>query len=183
MQRSRSILALAMLGGVLVACGGGGPTQGPDGGPGGTQGPGGATQGPGATQSGGGGGGGGGNKPAGWDQYGKASYEISAPIGVSGELGFVPAASRFDAEAATSLSFTIDGSDEVLTFLVIQGAASMSYGGPNGTVVGASCTTSNLSIQTSSARGSFDCQQVTAFLPSGASVAGVTIKGSFDVHG
>jgi hypothetical protein len=181
MQHSRSILALALVGVVLAACGGGGPTQGPDGGPGGaTQGPDGATQGPVATQTGGGGGG---DKPPGWDQYGKASYEISAPISLSGELGFVPAASRFDGEAATSLTFTVDGTEEVLTFVIIQGGASMSFASPSATVVGVSCTTSNLSIQAASAKGSFECTQVTAFMASGASVANVTIKGSFDVHG
>ena len=180
MQLLKSTLTVGLLAVIVAACGGGGPTQGPGGA---TQGPGGATQGPGATQTGGGGGGGGGNKPAGWDQYGKGSYEISGPISLSGELGFVPAASRFDAEAATSLNFTVEGTETVLTFLVIQGGASMSFGSPDATVVGVTCTTSNLSIQATSAKGSFECTQVTAFLASGASVAGVTIKGSFDVHG
>ena len=182
MRTSRSVLAVAIVGVLVVACGGSGPTQAPGGGGGGG---GGATDAPEATQSGGGGagGGGGGNKPPGWDQYGKGSFEISAPISLSGELGFVPAASRFDGEAATSLSFTVEGTEQALTFSVVQGAASMSYASTSATVVGTSCTTSNLSIQATSAKGSFECTQTAAFLASGASVANVTLKGSFDVHG
>ena len=60
------------------------------------------------------------------------TFEISAPIQREPvELGFVPAASRFPNEAgATSLSFMIDGTEEVLTFLIVQGQATMTYGGP-----------------------------------------------------
>jgi hypothetical protein len=58
----------------------------------------------------------------------------------------------------------------------------VSYGSEAATVGGIQCTTSNLSVQGSSAKGSFDCPQTVAFLASGASITSVTIKGSFDVH-
>ena len=99
MQRSRSIVAIALMGVLVAACGGSAATQAPGGA---TQDPGGG----GATQNPGGGGG---SKPAGWDQYGKVSYEISAPVSLSGELGFVPASSSFGGDQATSLSFTYEG--------------------------------------------------------------------------
>lgn len=181
MQVQRSVLAVALVGVLAAACGG---TPSGTQGPGATQGGGGggATQVPGATQ-GGGGGGGGGNKPAGWDQYGKASFEASDPINLSSELGFIPAASRFDSNAQTYLSFSYTGSQEILSILVTEGVTTVSYGGPAGTVIGTACTTSNLKVETTSASGSYECKDTTAFLASGASVTGVTLKGTFNAHG
>ncbi|MBI2781415.1 MAG: hypothetical protein HYX55_06440 [Chloroflexi bacterium] len=190
-----------LVGGVLLlafvsACGGSSPTQAPagatqnpaatqaagatQGGGGGGGGGGGATQQPAATQAGGGGGSG--SKPAGWDQYGKASYEISAPISLSGELGFIPAGSVFGGDQASSLSFSYDGASAVLSLGFTQGKLSVSFGSEAGTVVGTNCTTSNLNIGSSSASGSFDCQDVLAIMVSGAQVANVTMKGTFNGH-
>lgn len=173
MQRSRSILAIALMGVLVAACGGSGATQAPGGA---TQDPGGG----GATQNPGGGGG---SKPAGWDQYGKASYEISAPVSLSGELGFIPAASSFGGDQATSLSFTYEGASDVLTIQLTQGRAVTSFGSATTSVVGSTCTTSNLSIQASSASGSFECTDVLAVMASGTQVTNVTMKGNFNVHG
>ena len=158
MQRSRSIVAIALTGVLVAACGGSAVTQAP----------GGATQNP----------GGGGTKPAGWDQYGKVSYEISAPVSLSGELGFVPAASSFAGDQATSLSFTDDGASAVFAILFTQGKAVMSFGSEAASIVGSTCSTSNLSIQASSASGSFECADVLATMASGAQVANVTMKGN-----
>ena len=168
MQRSRSIVAIALTGVLVAACGGSAVTQAPGGA---TQAPGGG----GATQDPGGGGG---TKPAGWDQYGKVSYEISAPVSLSGELGFVPAASSFAGDQATSLSFTDDGASAVFAILFTQGKAVMSFGSEAASIVGSTCSTSNLSIQASSASGSFECADVLATMASGAQVANVTMKGN-----
>jgi hypothetical protein len=184
MQLSRSIVAIALAGMVAAACGGGSPTQEPGAA---TQGPaatdgggGGATEGPSATQSGGGGGGG--AKPAGWDQYGKVSYEASAPVSLSGELGFIPAASVFGGDQGTTLSFSYEDADSVLSIVFSAGVTSVSFGSNAGTVIGTNCTTSNLSIQATSASGSFECKEVLAMMASGAQVANVTLKGTFDAH-
>ena len=185
MQLPRSVIAVAFVGLVAAACGSSSPTQAP-----------GATQGSQATQDNGGGGGGatdepqatqgsggGGSKPAGWDQFGKVAYQISAPLSMNGELGFLPAASIFAGDQGTSLSFTVAGTSEVFTIAFTQGTTTISWGSEAGTVVGSTCTTSGLSIQGSSASGSFECTDVIASLASGAQVTGVTIKGSFNVHG
>ena len=186
MQLSRSIVAIALVGMVAAACGGGSPTQAPGGatqGPaatdGGGGGGGGATDDPAATQSGGGGGG---SKPAGWDQYGKVSYEASAPVSLSGELGFIPAASIFGGDQGTTLSFSYEDADAVLSIVFSAGVTSVSFGSNAGTVIGTNCTTSNLSIQATSASGSFECKEVLAMMASGAQVANVTLKGTFDAH-
>ena len=188
MRHSRSTAAIVLVSVLAAACGGSGATQAPAGatqGPAATQsgggvgGGGGATQAPAATQSGGGGG----TKPAGWDQYGKVSYEISAPVSLSGELGFIPAASSFAGDQTTSLSFTVEDANVVMSILFTEGKASVSFGSEAGTVIGTNCKTSNLSIQASSASGSFECTEVLAMMASGAQVTNVTMKGTFNGHG
>lgn len=181
MQVSRSIVAIALVGVVAVACGGSGATQAPGGAtqaPGATQGGGGATNQPQATQ-----GGGDGTKPAGWDQYGKVSYEISAPVSLSGELGFLPVASVFGGDQGSTLSFSYLGGSTVLSISFTQGKVAISFGSEAGTVIGTDCTTSNLNIGSSSASGSFECTQVVAMMASGGQVTNVTMKGNFNGHG
>ncbi|MEO8274488.1 MAG: hypothetical protein ABI620_10515 [Chloroflexota bacterium] len=178
-MRVRSVSSGLLLIAVVAACGGGtSPTQGPGAAtqnPATTDGGGGATAAPVATDGGGGG------NPAGWDQYGKLSFEISAPFG-SGELGFVPLASHFESDQATSLSFTNEGSDTVIGILLTQGKLNISYGSPAGTVIGTNCTGTNMSIQQSSASGSFECTEALALSSAGAQVANVTLRGNFNVH-
>jgi hypothetical protein len=184
MQTIRS-LAIALLAASLVAACGGSS----------------ATQAPGSTTGGGGGGGatttpqqtdaaqataggGGGSKPAGWDQFGKASYEISAPVNLSGELGFVPAASVFNGDQGTQLSFTLEGQNVIMTITFTEGKTGVSFASEAGPVIGTNCGTSNLSIQATSASGSFDCSDdVIALMTSGAQVTDVTLKGTFNAHG
>ena len=59
----------------------------------------------------------------------------------------------------------------------------ISFGSATTSVVGSTCTPSNLSIQASSASGSFDCTDVLAIMASGTQVTNVTMKGNFNVHG
>jgi len=159
------------------AAGGGGATQAPGGGL--------ATTGPAATDAGGGvgSGGGGGGQPAGWDQYGKVSYTISGSLGTTGELGFVPAASRFDGTNTTSLSFANSDQSEVLIVSITQGVTTVTWGGTTtGSLVGSTCTTSDLNIQASNGSGSFECKDGLGVSPAGAQVLDSTIKGSFMAH-
>ena len=179
---------------VLAGCGGAAATQAPGataGGPGATTGPvatttGGeateqpaATENPTATQ----GTGGDGSHPAGWDQYGKVHVDMSGPATKSADYGFVPAGSLFGGAQGSSLNFAIDGTDEVVSILIgADGSVIVSYGGPDFSMPGANCTTTNWNIGTTSASGSFDCTAAITIMGSGASLAGGKIKGSFTAH-
>jgi hypothetical protein len=188
MQRSRSIVAIALVSVLAAACGGssatqalGGATQGPGAAtqnPGG--GGGGATEAPAATQSGGGGGGGGGVNTA----NGKIHIELRGPIEKTVDLGFVPAASIFGSSGqVSSLNFSNDATNAIATVTVsAEGAVLVTYGAEDVSVPGAQCTTSNWNIGATSASGSFDCNAALAMTPSGALVQGVTMKGTFDAH-
>ena len=178
MQVPKSIVAVVLTGMFVVACGGNAPA---------TSGPGAATQNPGgvgatpgalATQGGGGGG-----KPAGWDQYGKVHIEISGPVQKSADYGFVPAGSIFDSAAGSSLSFTNEASNEIVSILVAaDNKVLVSYGGLDFSAPAAECTTSNWNMGATSASGSFDCTAAFVLMPSGATVSGAKIKGTFDAH-
>lgn len=182
MMRVRKVMVMFGAAVLVVAACGSSPatTQGP----GATQG-GAATDGgdtptnpPVATQSSGGG-----SKPAGWDQYGKVHIEIGGPVQHSGDYGFVPAGSIFGGAQGSSLNFSIEGSDEIVSILI--GADSkvlVSYGSEALSVPAAQCTTSNWNIGATSGSGSFDCTAALAIVASGATVSGVTVKGSFDAH-
>ena len=176
MQLPKSIVAVALVGMVAIACGGTPATSGP----GATQNPGGgATPGPQATQ----GGVGGGTKPAGWDQYGKVHIEISGPVQKSGDYGFVPAASIFGGAQGSSLSFTVEGASELVSILIgPDQKVIVSYAGEDFSAPAAECTTSNWNMGTTSASGSFDCKAAFVITSAGATVTGATIKGTFDAH-
>ena len=186
-MQSRSIAALAVTALLLGACGGNA---------GATQQPGGAT-----TNSGGGGGtatqqpaatdepaattdtGGGGGNPAGWDRYGKVHVEMGGPVSKTVDLGFVPAGSLFGGAQGSSLSFTNEGSNQVVSILIgPDHKIVISYGGPEFSMPGTECTTSNWNIGATSGSGSFDCKASIVIMASGASVTNGTLKGSFDAH-
>ncbi len=183
--------AVAML--LVAACGGSAsPTQ-PAGGttapgvttaPGATSADGGAATQAAPTDQQAGGGGGGGSKPPGWDQFGKVHVDMAGPVSKSADYGFVPAGSLFGGSQGTSLNFTIDGSNEVVSILIAaDGKVIVSYGGEDFSMPGATCTTSNWNIGVTSGSGSFDCTATITILASGASVQGGTMRGTFDAHG
>jgi len=190
MQSVRSIAALALVAALLGACGGnagatqqpGAATTNPGGGGGGaTQQPA-ATDEPAATTDPGSGGGGGGN-PAGWDRYGKVHVEMGGPVSKTVDLGFVPAGSLFGGAQGSSLSFTNEGSNQVVSILVgPDNKIVISYGGVEFSMPGTECTTSNWNIGATSGSGSFDCKAALVILASGASVTDGTLKGTFDAH-
>jgi len=181
MTASRSIAALGIVVVLLSACSGGsGPTQVPGGGGGGTstdqpQ----ATDEPGATNAGGGGGNviGTGN--------GKATFQVTGPITASGEYGFVPLGSLFGGPSGSSLTFAdTSGANPSLINIIIgqDGTVLVSYTGTQGQVPAATCTTSDWNVGATSGSGKFDCTAQFSITASGATVAGGTIKGSFEAH-
>jgi hypothetical protein len=186
--RHRLLILLATLSLALAACGGGGPTQAPGGA---TTNPGGgggtatdvppATDTPVATQSDGGGGGG--SKPAGWDQYGKVHIELTGPVEKSGDYGFIPAGSIFGGAQGSSLSFAIEGVNEIVSIIIgADGKVIVSYGTEELSAPAAECTTSNWNVGATSASGSFDCTAGFIILTSGSTVTGGRIVGTFDAR-
>jgi hypothetical protein len=184
-MRSRSIAALGIAALLLSACGGSGAaaTQSKDGGDGGG---GAATDQPQATdepQATDGGGATGGND-IGFGN-GKATFEVSGPVTASGEYGFVPLGSVFGGAQGSSLTFgRTTGADASLLSIIIgqDGTVLVSYSGTEGQVPAASCTTSDWNIGTTSGSGKFNCTAQFSITKSGATVAGGTIKGSFEAH-
>jgi hypothetical protein len=177
---------LALSTALIAACGSSSATPTPAGNGGGGDG-GGAGSSAAATQStsqqtsgtaggGGGGGGGGANHPAGWDRYGKVTYEISGPATASGELGFVPAGSVF-AGAQTSLSFFDEGQNTVIALRFDGSNAYAQYGDGKLTYTSESCTAKDLKTA-APASGSFECQGVV-IVESGAVMTGAKMTGSF----
>jgi hypothetical protein len=189
MRTTRAISGLALGALLLSACSGGaGPTQQPaaattnTGGGGGT-----ATEQPTITDAPGetvaGGGGGGGGNPAGWDRYGKVHVEMGGPVSKTVDLGFVPAGSLFGGAQGSSLSFTNEGSNQVVSILIgPDNKIVISYGGTEFSMPGTECTTSNWNIGATSGSGSFDCKASIVIMASGASVTNGTLKGNFDAH-
>jgi hypothetical protein len=181
MQLLKNIGAVAVLGAVIAACGGNAPTQTPGAtqaaGDGGGGGGGGATQAPAATD-----GGGGGITDA---SHGKATFTISGPITKSGEFAFVPAGSIFGGDQGDSLSFTDSLQNNTSILSIVQspdGSVVVSYGGPDGQIPGAPCTTTDWNIGAGSGSGKFDCTAAFTLMPSGATVQGGEIKGEFSAH-
>lgn len=130
-----------------------------------------------------GGGGGGGDKPAGWDKYGRVHVEMSGSVSKSTDLGFVPAGSIFGGAQGSSLNFTIDGSNEVVSILVgADGSVVISYGGPDFSMPAATCTTSNWNIGATSGSGSFDCTVALTIMGGGAVAQGGKLTGNFEAH-
>ena len=171
MQVLRAGLALVVVALMAAACSGS-PA-------GATPGGGGVTAGPQATQPGGGDGG----KPAGWDANGKAHFEISGSVSKSGDLGFVPAASIFTGTTGpTSLAFTIDDTQEVLTIAITQGQLVVSYGDNEMAASGIQCTSSDLRLDATSGSGSFDCPQMAIIKSDGSTVTDVRMRGTFDAR-
>lgn len=188
MQTTKLISGVALAALLLSACGGGaGPTQEPGAATSNTGGGGGAatdqptvSDAPDETQSGGGGGGG---NPAGRDRYGKVHVEMGGPVEKTVELGFIPAGSLFGGAQGSSLSFTNEGSNEVVSILIgPDNKAVISYGGLDFSMPATECTTSNWNIGATSGSGSFECKAAIVILASGASVTNGTLKGSFDAH-
>ena len=186
MNVSRSIAALGIVVVLVSACGGSGAaaTQANGGGGGGgggtaTDQPG-ATDEPGATDAGGGGGG----NDIGFGN-GKATFEVTGPITASGEYGFVTYGSIFGGAQGSSLTFArTSGADASLLNIIIgqDGSVLVSYTGTEGQMPAATCTTSDWNIGTTSGSGKFDCTAQFSVTKSGATVAGGTIKGSFEAH-
>ena len=187
MKHYRLLILFTALSLVLVACGGGAATQVPGGA---TTNPGDgggtptdvpqATNGPGATMSGRGGGG---VKPAGWDQYGKVHIELTGPVSKTGDYGFVPAGSFFGGASGSSLNFTIEGSNEIVSIVIGgDGKVIVSYGSVEMSAPAAECTTSNWNIGATSGSGSFDCNAALIVLATGATLTGGHLTGSFDAR-
>lgn len=181
----RLLIPGAVLSLALAACGGSSPTQAPNTGGGGgtaTDTPAEVTDAPAATQSGGGGGNGG-SKPAGWDQYGKVHIEISGPASHTGDYGFIPAGSIFGGDQGSSLNFTVEGTDTIVSIVIgADDTVLISFGSPELSAPAAECTTSDWNIGASSASGSFDCEAAMVITASGAMLAGAHVKGSFDAR-
>jgi len=168
MQVLRAGLALVIVSVLAVGCSGA---------------PAGATPGPQSTPGGAATSGGGGGRPAGWDANGKAHFEISGSINKSGDLGFVPAASIFTGTTGpTSLAFTIDDTQEVLTIAITQGQIAVSYGDNEMAASGIQCTSSDLRIDATSGSGSFDCPQMAIIKSDGSTVTDVRMRGTFDAR-
>lgn len=188
MRSMRSVTALTVMAMLLGACGGNaGGTQQPAGATANTGGGGTATENPQATDepvaTDSGGGGGGGGNPAGWDRYGKVHVEMGGPVQKTVELGFIPAGSLFGGAQGSSLSFTNEGSNQVLSILIgPDNKVVVSYGDQDFSMPGTECTTSSWNIGATSGSGSFDCTASLVILASGASVTNGTIKGNFDAH-
>ena len=189
MNPIKPLTLVALLALILGACSGNaGATQQPAGATANTGGGGTATEQPAGTEQpaateAGGGGTGSGNKPAGWDRFGKVHVEMGGPVQKTVELGFVPAGSLFGGAQGSSLNFTIDGTNEVVSILVgPDNKVVISYGGPEFSMPGTECTTSNWNMGATSGSGSFDCKAAIVILGSGASVTNGTLKGSFDAH-
>jgi hypothetical protein len=175
MQLSRSVVALALVGMLAAACGGGSPTQAPAGA---TQNPAGVTEAPGATQSGGGGGGGGSG------QFGSAQFQVTGPLETSGTYDFSPVGSIFGGSAGTVLNFVSPGDAGAVLSILIDptGKVAASYLSGAGQVPGAECTTSDWDIQATSGKGKFDCTAQMTITSSGAAVQGGRITGEFTAH-
>lgn len=186
MNASRSIATLGIVALLLSACGGSGAaaTQSNGGGGGGG---GAATDQPQATDEPQGtdtGGGGGGGNDIGFGN-GKATFEVTGPITASGEYGFVPIGSIFGGAQGSSLTFArTSGADASLLSIIIgqDGSVLVSYTGTEGQMPAAACTTSDWNIGPTSGSGKFDCTAQFSITKSGATVAGGTIKGSFEAH-
>jgi hypothetical protein len=174
----RGLIVLALLAVLIAACGSSAtnPTQTTGdggGGPTGTQTTGQATSG---TGDGGGGGGGGGTKPAGWDRYGKVTYQVSGPASASGELGFVPAGSVF-AGNQISLSYFDEGGQTVVTLRFDGSNMFAQYGDGKLVFTSEECTTRDLKVS-APASGSFECTG-PVIVESGAVMTGGKMTGTF----
>ncbi len=171
MQLPRSLAAIALIGMLAAACGGGSPTQAPGGA---TQNPG-ATQGAGATQSIGG---------TGTGQYGSVEFRVTGPIEATGKYDFIPAGSIFGGSAGTVLNFANEGDTNSIVSILIDesGKVVVSYVSTAGQVPGAECTTSDWNIGSGNAKGKFDCTAAMTLTGSGAAVAGGKITGEFTAH-
>jgi hypothetical protein len=167
---------------VLAACSSGSPTQAPaqtaDAGGGG----GGATQAPDATQApaatAGGGGLGGGSATG----TGTVHLEVSGPVSKTGDYDFAPAGSIFGGSAGSSLNFTNDQTNEVVSILISDGKVFVSYGSLDFSVPAAECTTTNWNVTATSGSGEFDCNASLIITAAGAQLTGGRIKGSFTTH-
>ena len=162
MQLPRSFLAVALVGLLAAACGGATATQAPAG----------------ATQNPGGGGGGGGDTT-----YGKVHIEISGPVTKNADYGFIPAGSLFGGDQGSVLNFSGGDNNEVVSILISPDQpVVVSYAGPDFQAAGATCTTTNWNVGTSSGSGSFECAAPMVILGSGGTATDARIKGSFDAH-
>jgi len=193
-MQTRATLAAALLVVMLAACGGNSATQAPGGG--GNGGGGSATAAP-TDDNGGNGGGNGGNGGEPTDDnggngggnggldttYGGGHVDISGAASASVDLGFSPPISHFGGTDTTILYLLPANAEGALALTWSNGEFIAVFTSTEITVSGIECTTSNLNIGATTAKGSFECARNYVVLNSGASIEDVTFKGSFDVHG
>jgi hypothetical protein len=183
-MRPRLLTLIAGTAMVLSACSGATPTQSPTA----------TTQAPGQTADTGGGdgsgptdapdatGGSGGGGITGTGS-GTVHIEISGPVSKAGDYAFAPAGSLFGGAQGSSLSFTNDQTNEIVSILIsADNKVVVSYGGPDLTVPGAECTTSDWNMTATSGSGSFDCTATLIITAAGAQLTGGKIKGTFTAH-
>lgn len=171
-----SLLLTIAVAGLVAACGGSGPTQGP----------GVATQGPaaGSTDPGGGGGGSGGSGGgSGGGGTGTATYQVTGDVQKSGELPFFAFGSRFGGEAGVALNFTKeDGA--ILSIGEIAGEQIVALVDEAHGLNWTKCETFELRIDGTNASGRFDCSQgVGSVVADGSIVTNIHITGTFEAHG
>ena len=185
MHGSRSVLAVAIIGVLVAACGGSGATQAPGGAttnPGGGAGTptttpgGGATTNPGGggapTTPGGGGGGGGGTGTIHLVRGGAAP-----PTTV--DLPFFSIGSRFGGDAGGALNFTGEGATGVASVGSAGDVWTISYISETLTANATECNRTGWNIGATNASGTFDCKNGFAIKVDGTYLTGVTMKGNF----
>lgn len=115
---------------------------------------------------------------------GSVKYEISGDFTESGELGFVPAASYFEQNGVTYLSFTNEGQSSVLFITLSSDGNAANFG--NGEVTVATtpenCTFDLSRNDATGASGTFDCPDAFAVLASGTQPGTASIKGTFEAR-
>jgi hypothetical protein len=100
------------------------------------------------------------------------------------EYGFLPAGSFFGGDQGSVLNFTAgEGTNEVVSILITPNQpVVVSYSGTDFQAAGATCTTTNWNVGTTSGSGDFDCDAPVVILTSGGTTTGAKIKGSFTAH-
>jgi hypothetical protein len=183
-MRPRLLTLIAGTAMVLSACSGGTPTQAP----------GAATQAPGQTADAGGDGSGptdapdatagsGGGGIVTGTGSGTVHIEVSGPVSKTGDYAFVPAGSFFGGTQGSSLNFSNDQTNEIVSILIASdGKVVVSYGSLDFSVPAAECTTSNWNITATSGSGSFDCNASLVITAAGAQMTGGRITGNFTAH-
>jgi len=192
-MHTRATVGAAFLVVMLAACGGSSATQAPGGANNGGNAGGTPTQAPAATEDNGDGGNGdGGNGDGGNGDggngapdttFGSGHVDIGGVASASVDLGFSPILSHFGGTDSTILYLLPADSEGALALTWSSGEFIAVFTSTQVTVSGIECSTSNLQIGSTSAKGSFECSKNYVVLSSGASAADASFKGTFDVHG